>query len=73
MQHENEAPWLALRNAIGVAVPLAIGAAATPPSGLIDATGALNVAFSDGSEPYRHRLRHYEGVVADPQSARTRP
>jgi uncharacterized membrane protein YccC len=52
------APWLALRNALGVAVPLAIGVATGhPSSGLIGATGALNVAFSDGSDPYRHRLR----------------
>ncbi len=52
------APWLALRNALGVAVPLAIGVAAGhSSSGLIGATGALNVAFSDGSDPYRHRLR----------------
>jgi uncharacterized membrane protein YccC len=51
-------PWLALRNALGVAVPLAIGAAmGHASSGLIGATGALNVAFSDGSDPYRHRLR----------------
>src|ERR1022692_535346 len=52
------APWLALRNALGVAVPLAIGATmGHASSGLIGATGALNVAFSDGSDPYRHRLR----------------
>jgi uncharacterized membrane protein YccC len=51
-------PWLALRNALGVAVPLVIGlAAGHATSGLIGATGALNVAFSDGSDPYRHRLR----------------
>ena len=52
------APWLALRNALGVAVPLAIGVAmGHATSGLVGATGALNVAFSDGSDPYRHRLR----------------
>jgi uncharacterized membrane protein YccC len=52
------APWLALRNALGVAIPLAIGVAmGHATSGLIGATGALNVAFSDGSDPYRHRLR----------------
>ncbi len=51
-------PWLALRNALGVALPLAVGAAmGYPGSGLVGATGALNVAFSDGIDPYRHRLR----------------
>ncbi|HEV3197344.1 MAG TPA: FUSC family protein [Bryobacteraceae bacterium] len=52
------APWQALRNALGVAAPLAIGVAmGHATSGLIGATGALNVAFSDGTDPYRHRLR----------------
>ncbi|HLK67758.1 MAG TPA: FUSC family protein [Bryobacteraceae bacterium] len=52
------APWLALRNSLGLALPLVIGVAAGyPGSGLIGATGALNVSFSDGSDPYRHRLR----------------
>src|SRR6201996_1575191 len=52
------APWLALRNSLGVAIPLILGVAtAHPGSGLIGATGALNVAFSDGSDPYQHRLR----------------
>src|ERR1051326_71960 len=51
-------PWLALRNAIGITLPLAIGVAVGhPASGLIGTTGALNVAFSDGTDPYRHRLR----------------
>ena len=51
-------PWMALRNALGVAVPLAIGAAiGNPGGGLIAATGALNVSFSDGSDPYAHRAR----------------
>jgi uncharacterized membrane protein YccC len=57
-ESEKVAPWLALRNALGVAVPLAIGVATGHAvSGLVGATGALNVAFSDGSDPYRHRLR----------------
>ena len=52
------APWLALRNTIGIGVPLAVlSALGHPASGLVAATGALNVAFSDGSDPYRHRLR----------------
>jgi len=51
-------PWLALRNAVGVALPLAIGmAAGHATAGLIAASGALNVAFSDGSDPYHHRAR----------------
>jgi len=51
-------PWLALRNAVGLAIPLTIGVATGhAASGLVGATGALNVSFSDGSDPYRHRLR----------------
>lgn len=50
--------WMALRNAIGVALPLAAGVATGQLSGgLLAATGALNVAFSDGQEPYRQRAR----------------
>jgi len=57
------APWVALRNAAGVTVPLAIGVAAGHiSSGLVGATGALNVAFSDGTDPYRHRLRRMLGA-----------
>ena len=49
---------LALRNALGITLPLAIGAAAgNTAGGLIACIGALNVAFSDGSDPYRHRAR----------------
>lgn len=52
------APWLALRNAVGVGLPLAVGVAAGhATSGLIAASGALNVAFSDGSDPYLDRGR----------------
>jgi uncharacterized membrane protein YccC len=52
------APAMALRNALGVALPLAIGIALGNPSvGAMAATGALNVAFSDGSDPYLHRGR----------------
>ena len=51
-------PWMALRNAIGVALPLAIGAAiGNAGGGVIASTGALNVAFSDGTDPYAHRAR----------------
>src|SRR5271169_3693275 len=51
-------PWQALRNSIGVALPLAIGVLlGNPSAGLVACTGALNVAFSDGSDPYLHRAR----------------
>lgn len=51
-------PWLGLRNTIGFALPLAVGAAVGEVStGLVIATGALNVSFSDGFEPYPQRAR----------------
>jgi uncharacterized membrane protein YccC len=49
-------PWIALRNAIGVAAPLVAGLViGQPAAGLIAAIGALNVSYSDGPEPYRQR------------------
>jgi len=49
---------MGFRNALGVALPLAIGIALGNPSGgVMAASGALNVAFSDGSDPYAHRGR----------------
>src|ERR1035437_5169225 len=49
---------MALRNALGVALPPAIGIALGNASGgVMAATGALDVAFSDGSDPYLHRGR----------------
>jgi uncharacterized membrane protein YccC len=51
-------PVMALRNALGVALPLAAGIAlGNAPGGAMAATGALNVAFSDGTDPYLHRGR----------------
>ncbi len=51
-------PAIALRNALGVALPLAAGIAlGNIAGGAMAATGALNVAFSDGSDPYLHRGR----------------
>src|SRR5437763_5302220 len=51
-------PWIGLRNAIGVALPLAVGLGVQAPgSGLLAATGALNVAFSDSHVPYIQRAR----------------
>src|SRR5260370_26377379 len=51
-------PAMALRNALGVALPLAAGVAlGNAPGGAMAATGALDVAFSDGTDPYLHRGR----------------
>jgi uncharacterized membrane protein YccC len=51
-------PQLAVRNTLGVVVPLAAGVAfQSLPAGLVAATGALNVCFSDSQEPYRLRAR----------------
>jgi uncharacterized membrane protein YccC len=50
------APWIALRNAIGMFVPLAISVAlGNPAAGTVAATGALNVSFTDGTDPYFQR------------------
>ena len=52
------APVMALRNAFGVAVPLFAGIlVGNPAGGVMAATGALDVAFSDGNDPYMHRGR----------------
>ena len=49
---------MALRNSLAVALPLSIGiAAGNPLGGIAIATGALNVAYSDGRDPYAHRAR----------------
>src|SRR3954470_13306828 len=51
-------PGIALRNAVGVALPVGIGVAlGLPLAGLGLATGALNVSYSDGSDAYRTRAR----------------
>jgi uncharacterized membrane protein YccC len=50
--------WLALRNALAVAAPLAIGIAMGNPLGAVAVTtGALNVSYSDARDPYAHRAR----------------
>ena len=47
---------MALRNAVGIAIPLTVGAATGAiSSGVTMSVGALNVAFSDSSEPYAQR------------------
>src|SRR4029077_34102 len=51
-------PYLALRNSVGVVLPLAAGVALNMPrGGVVVASGALNVAYSDGSDPYAQRAR----------------
>lgn len=48
----------AARNAIGVALPLAAGyLAGSLSAGLVVSSGALNVCFVDGDDPYRQRAR----------------
>ena len=50
--------WIALRNSLAVAIPLALGVAfSRPAGGLIAAIGALNVAYSDGTDSYFTRAR----------------
>src|SRR5437773_12533112 len=49
-------PYLALRNTIGVLLPLVAGFALDMPrGGLVVASGALNVAYSDGSDRSEER------------------
>jgi len=51
-------PFLAFRNALGVALPLAAGVAAgNATAGLIACIGALNVSHSDAADPYHYRAR----------------
>ena len=48
----------AFRNAIGVVLPLIAGfALQMPRGGLVVASGALNVSYSDGSDPYSGRAK----------------
>jgi uncharacterized membrane protein YccC len=50
------------RNAAGVALPLIIGFALNMPrGGLAVASGALNVSYSDGSDPYPRRAKRMIG------------
>ncbi len=51
-------PWIGLRNAVGVIAPLAAGIAiGMPLGGLAVASGALNVSYSDGHDPYGQRAK----------------
>src|ERR1700731_877745 len=48
----------AFRNALGVVLPLIAGFALhMPRGGLVVASGALNVSYSDGSDPYPARVK----------------
>ena len=56
--HGRMQPWVALRNAIGVTLPLAVGVAlGMPLGGLAMSSGALQVSYSDGSGPYAQRAK----------------
>ncbi len=47
------APEIAIRNTVGIVIPLIAGALLDYPSaGLVGALGALNVSYSDSREPY---------------------
>lgn len=51
-------PWVALRNTIGLTLPLIAGVAlGQVAGGLAMATGALNVSYSDSYDPYVQRAR----------------
>src|SRR5260221_1455208 len=56
--HSKMVPSLAVRNAAGVILPLVVGfALGMPRGGLAMASGALNVSYSDGHDPYPQRAR----------------
>src|SRR6266480_4788660 len=56
--HSKMVPSLALRNAAGVVLPLFVGfTLGMPRGGLAMASGALNVSYSDGHDPYPQRAR----------------
>ena len=57
-QAEKISPWIASRNTLGFALPLAAGIAlGSVPAALIAGIGALNVSFSDSHDPYLQRAR----------------
>src|SRR5690349_15030110 len=59
------APWMGLRNALGVGIALLGGVALhNPAGGLIAAIGALDSAFSDGNDPYLYRARRMLSATA---------
>jgi uncharacterized membrane protein YccC len=51
-------PFIALRNAAGVTIPLIVAVVAGAPGyGVVASMGALNVSYSDGNDPYILRAR----------------
>jgi uncharacterized membrane protein YccC len=80
--HSKVSAYRALRNAAGVALPLVAGyAMGMPRGGLVVASGALNVSYSDGSDPYPRRAKRmiasavlcaaavFAGAISGPYSA----
>ncbi|HVN05809.1 MAG TPA: FUSC family protein [Bryobacteraceae bacterium] len=64
-QAEKISPWIAFRNTLGVALPLAAGALRGDLApALIAAIGALNVSYSDSHEPYVERARRMLAACA---------
>jgi hypothetical protein len=64
-QKEKIAPWIALRNTLGFALPLAAGIAlGNIPAALIAGIGALNVSYSDSHDPYLQRARRMLAACA---------
>src|SRR5882672_580544 len=56
--HSKIDPSMALRNTAGVLIPLIVGfALGMPRGGLAMASGALNVSYSDGHDPFPQRAR----------------
>jgi len=60
--HTKVSGYRAMRNAAGVTLPLIAGyALGMPRGGLVVASGALNVSYSDGSDPYPRRAKRMIG------------
>ncbi|HEX4770970.1 MAG TPA: FUSC family protein [Bryobacteraceae bacterium] len=58
VEHSKIYNRIAFRNAVAVALPLAVGIAVhNPLAGVAVTTGALNVSYSDGPDPYKSRAR----------------
>jgi uncharacterized membrane protein YccC len=58
VDHSKINAWQALRNTVGVVAPLIVGyALGMPRGGLAMASGAMNVSYSDGSDPYARRAK----------------
>src|SRR5258707_14956011 len=56
--HSKIDPSMALRNSAGVLIPLIVGfALGMPRGGLAMASGALNVSYSDGHDPFAKRAK----------------